>query len=477
MNDLYVTTGAAGDVANSLPLAYDAFRATGRRSGFLISKDYAGLLDGVSYVVPEVFDGHYSQLPAALEYAKTLPYSRILVVQTYGLPVTPRTDSFAREAWQVIGRGAEWGSLPLVFDRRDRGRESLIWAQIPADKPWVLVAHTGLSSPFPHRLHLMNTLSAGVGDKYRLIDLSQIKCERIYDLLGLFERAEWLVSIDTAHLHLAASCPQLKVVAFIADSPSVWHGSPPTCQQVIRIRYAQYHERVKEMVAAINNPQPRRLHHCWSDYHRAPDAEHRHWFACSTWNREQASLPGQWVSHRVDDSKLSRNSKSLGDPRGVPFVSDLLNAAAAGAADNDLILLTNDDTCLAPGLGRTLLSLRPECSWGHRHDFDGWETPPGLWDIVNAPQYPGVDLFCMTARFWREHQHEYPDMVLGSNEWDLVMRELMRENGGVEIPSCCYHWTHVTYWSMNKQNPGNVYNRRLANAFLVKRGSTVWDFL
>src|SRR5205823_13637927 len=101
----------------------------------------------------------------------------------------------------------------------------------------------------------------------------------------------------------------------------------------------------------------------------------------ATWNREQANLPGQWVSHRVDDSQLSRNSKSLGDPRGVPFVSDLVNAAAAGAADNDLILLTNDDTCLAPGVGRTLLNMRPECVWGHRHDFDGWDNPPSLWDI------------------------------------------------------------------------------------------------
>src|SRR5947208_1433214 len=98
ISDCLCCLGAYGDSLNALGLAYDAFRATGRRPGFLISKDYADLLDGVSYVKREVFDGHYSALPAALEYAKTLPYRNILVCQTYGLPVTPRTDSFAREA-------------------------------------------------------------------------------------------------------------------------------------------------------------------------------------------------------------------------------------------------------------------------------------------------------------------------------------------------------------------------------------------
>ena len=46
-----------------------------------------------------------------------------------------------------------------------------------------------------------------------------MKAERFYDLLALFERAKCLVTVDTAHLHLAYACPTLPVVAIIGANP------------------------------------------------------------------------------------------------------------------------------------------------------------------------------------------------------------------------------------------------------------------
>ena len=86
--------------------------------------------------------------------------------------------------------------------------------------------------------------------------------------------------------------------------------------------------------------------------------------------------------------------------------------------------------------------------------------------------FAGTDLVAFTKRWWLEHGSEFPDMVLACECWDLVMRNLIKIHGGIELFEAIYHEIHHAwwYWSDNfKNNPGNHWNRKLSTEFFRAR--------
>jgi hypothetical protein len=73
-------------------------------------------------------------------------------------------------------------------------------------------------------------------EKYFLVDLSKITAEKPYDLLGLFDAARLLVTIDTMHLHLVAAS-KLKFIAYLHDANGDWGMSAPSKNCLTTIRY------------------------------------------------------------------------------------------------------------------------------------------------------------------------------------------------------------------------------------------------
>ncbi len=242
---LYVILGRTGDVLAALPIIQHE-----REACVLISREYAPVLDGTS-VQRLVFEGDWRHVSAAYSSVRK-GWPKIVVLQQYttdGWPVQHGTDSFVQEMYRCA-RKLTLFPLPLKFDKRDPERESRWTSGLPSDKPIILTATLGLSSPFAQGEELRALLHATFYNAH-IVNLDSIRAERIYDLLALLERAACLITIDSALLHLAQAVPKLPVIALIADRPTPWHGSPKYAGQRLRIRYSDYSRRRDELLATV----------------------------------------------------------------------------------------------------------------------------------------------------------------------------------------------------------------------------------
>jgi hypothetical protein len=226
MEKRVVCLGRYGDIANALPIAYRLWKDTGEKPKFFVAEEFQSILDGVSYVRPMVWKVDYKQLPLAIERMKGFGP---IICQTYKHPDQSRkTDSFQKEAWRHAGWLEKFGTIPLVFDQRSTERENALADKYGVNHTTVLVAGKGVSSPL--KFDLWNELSCVPN----IVNLSEVQAEKVYDIIGLIERAKLLVTIDTAALHFSRAT-NTKVVALINDG---WFGSVPPPNSVASIRYS-----------------------------------------------------------------------------------------------------------------------------------------------------------------------------------------------------------------------------------------------
>jgi len=469
-----ICLGALGDCCNALPLALHEFQQ-GNHVTFYISREFASLLDGVTYVEPAVVDTHYSNcLPVAEEAERTQKFDRVMVVQCYGTPVERQTDSYCKEAWRLVGKMHLWGKLPLVFDNRSKKREEIFVEQTlnAADKrAIVLVSYSGKSSPFPHWQELLNSIWNP--DKILLFDISNLKCERFYDLIGLFEIASCLIATDSGPLHLANAVPSLPVIALVTDRPDMWHGSPSQPNHVLRIRYGDFpkkesQDKIIETLMQIVSKKKveRRIVHVWNDYpYRQQDAGYRHGVARASW--EQEYKKGRWIPCPVPDAQTPRNANSIGEPKPLPFINDIINIACDQAQPDDLICLTNDDTIFVSDLTERLLNTEPPY-WSSRWEHSKVSGPLNPRTIKDKSwKHVGSDIFVFTKRWWLEHGTEFPDFIISREAWDLCLRSLINIHSGHEEDAMCAHIIHAPEWhsAEHRESVSNLFNRESARRF------------
>jgi hypothetical protein len=302
-----------------------------------------------------------------------------------------------------------------------------------------------------------------------------MKAERFYDLIGLMEKAVCLVTVDSGPLHLAQAVPTLPVIALITDQISRWHGSPARPNHVLRIRYSEFEARKGEIVPMIRNLPKlpnRKLIHVWSDYERNDyGAAQRHLIASMTWETEFTK--DQWIDRPVLDSEFTRNSGSeLGEKKTVPFVNDLLQKGADEAGPNDVIVFTNDDTCVRPGLTRILLDEVPKCGaiFGSRREHAKLMRPLTLEQMMKGYKHVGADVFAFTRAWWDENKADFPDMLIGFEQFDLVLKKLILVTGGRELDDLCYHSVHLPDWVKRRETAGGKFNRTQAFNWYKQHG-------
>lgn len=216
----------------------------------MVSAEYAPLLEGVS-ITRHLWSGDWRCVRAAYESVKG-GWPRIVVLQQYsidGWPSFHGTDSYVKDMYRVARKLSSF-PLPLRFDKRDPKREAHWVAGLPNDKPLILTATCGLSSPFAMCEELRHLVQSHFTNAH-VINLDAIRAERLYDLLALLERAACLVSIDSAFLHLAQAVATLPVIALVTDRPSMWHGSPQYAGQRLRVRYSDFAKCTSAIVEAI----------------------------------------------------------------------------------------------------------------------------------------------------------------------------------------------------------------------------------
>lgn len=507
----FVQLGRTGDIINVLPLAKIHFDTTGERPLFMVALEFAAILDGVSYVTPFIYYGPWEMIhPAVLEARKQTTDITVCQIHGWGLTNSRQTTSFARESWVQAGSSWPWGLLPLVFDRRDHAREEALLAKLnPSGGPFVLFAGSGTSSPFPYAKPLLDALRSRFGpktvpicdtqglpvdrvvvsSKINVIDLSGVKAERFFDLLGLFEKAVCLIAIDTAHQHLAAAIPELPVIALRTREPVEWHGSPWRAQHVMSVFYDEFPQKIEEVVMAVaahafGHPAQPRIIHAWADWRNdimTEDNVRRCEIAESSWRNEYA-LGQRWVPVPIDHQPGERDGRDIGDVHPVPFLHDIVERACAMATSrDDIIALTNADIGFTPGLTGWVIETvaRYGSAYTHRRDFDHIPEPFLSEAAVRMGQfYPGTDAFFFTVGWWKAHRAEYGDFIMGREHWDEVLRQLVKYHGGREIDNAVWHEWHESYWCGPERYrlAGNLHNLALKEEWFARTGLKPEDF-
>lgn len=476
-----VCLGANGDIINALPIAREE-SLKGNHVTMVVSKEYESILDGVSYASRIALDLHYSKPMVAYDFAKsTSKFHKIYIAQTYGTNIKTQTDSFQKEVYRICNRLDSFGKTIPVFDQRSHERERALVSKFPTVKPWILYNSSGRSSPFSHHKDL-EQLVCSFSDSYDIINIGTTRAERFFDLLGLFDKGSVLVTIDSGPLHLS-SCSNIPVISLITDKPTPWYGAVPPRNSICSVRYGEYPSRREDIKSALKSVRPlsvepvyqKKIFHVYSEFHASGETGRRNDFASQTWKEEYKR--GNWIAVPLHESDLFRSSRNIGDRKPVPFIKDIVNKAADISSDDDLIVLTNRDTCFSIGLTDALISElnHAPAIAAHRYDFHHRlneiyspnQTALGNW-------YCGVDLFAFTRRWWLRHRDEFPDMLLSYESWDLVLRQLICMRKGVEwhFP-IIFHEVHSAFWSspgVKDKHPSQLHNIRLCQRFLKSHG-------
>lgn len=204
----FVQLGRFGDIILLLPAMLEWSRRIGQPPIVVTSEAHASVFEGVSYVEVEALKVHWwNDLYNALHHAqKKYGSQNVFMTQLHGGGKFSRISqpSYSLEMWLRTGLLDCFYTAPLVFDRRSSEREAQLARQlIHNGKPAVLINMAGITSPLPNAWKVIQLLTEKLSSRFDIVDISAVRAHRIFDLLGLMDRAAGMVTIDTATLHLA----------------------------------------------------------------------------------------------------------------------------------------------------------------------------------------------------------------------------------------------------------------------------------
>lgn len=247
----YIQLGRFGDIILLLPAMKYIAESSGILPRMIVAKEYASVLDGVSYVEPLPLPVHwYMGMPQARKYADD-HFGGATVLQCYahewGINLK-QWPSFMISMLDRTGVPLEmFNHLPLEFDLRNHTREA---ATIPRTngKPYIAINTVGVSSPFHHGQKVFDILRH-LTNKVALIDLGRIRCHRIYDLLGVMDQAVGTITTDTATLHLAHGSKK-PYIAFTVDG---WCTSTPRGNCALEVKYSKFMSSLSAIVKTVES--------------------------------------------------------------------------------------------------------------------------------------------------------------------------------------------------------------------------------
>lgn len=267
---LFIQLGRTGDLLLLFPAFKLIYDRTGMKPHVIVSNVYANIFEGISYAVPNVITGHwYNDMPKARALAEKMSINPIIpqwwqpgvfprdvppgpmILQSHGLNWgvdTSKYPDFGTSMWARAGfTRQEMIAAPLVIDRRNPMREEVLFKQhVTNNKPLLLYNFTGISSPFGYVPEMMKLLSP-YQLHFNLVDIGHIRAFRIFDLLGLYDKAVGLITIDTSTAHLA---PASKVPTIWFTVPN-WGSSVPRGNVALHVSYNETPKRLNEIQAVL----------------------------------------------------------------------------------------------------------------------------------------------------------------------------------------------------------------------------------
>ena len=474
--NVYVLLGRYGDILQLLPiLKYESDRI-GEPVYLVVAKEFFNLLDGVDYVCPIQWDGSFKQANEAARWIqKKMPSYRVIDCSVYAQDMKhqPKGWSFDRDIWINSRIQLPPHSLPLVFNKRDAEREKKLVTKYIKKGRTVIVSLSGNSSPFKEGSRLKEQLSS-LCPKVNFVDISNVESERLYDLLGLYDEADVLIATDSSPLHLAAAS-KIKTVALVTDENTPWHMSSWKPHHTLRVPYTQALKRVEEIAQVCNgtHKEPKIIYVTSQSPTSDEKTLQRVARAKESLSSETDLSGGRWSACNFH---ATRDGTSIGDNQ-VPFIRDMIDAAIVQSDDEDIVVLLNADICVTSGItGKIIDAVTAHGSaYASRWDFKSvGRHALNEVEVRRGTKYPGADLFAMTKAWWRKFNHDFPDMLLGREAWDMILRDLMRFSGGIELHQVIYHEMHESLWLKQRNCAGNQHNNKLAREWLDSHGTT-WN--
>lgn len=496
-----VLLGRYGDLINILPVALHIHN-TYATPYLIVSRQFADLFDGVSYVKPVPIDLPPNALVDAMAFARE-NFDHVIQAQVWGTGYeqVKLTNAYNKESWRLAGMLPRFNdpSLMPLFDRMDwEEAEAQLKQHRKTNKPLILTNLTsGHSSPFAQGYKILPELEKRFPG-YEVLDVGNIKLRHIYDLLAFVYDAKVVVSIDSALIHIATG-RGVPIVAL--TNPHQWSGTIPRVPATI-IQYSwadpltvadaverQLDELALHPVSSHGvkiEPPQRRILHAFSQFNETnPEARKRKAHAWRSWDRmyELGVEPtpflenGRGLTHYMNKVRL-------------PFLKDILANAMAQCDLDDIIIYTNDDIICHPDL---VQQVRFYCSiWGavmaRRCELSPDREVPSLDDspkewVASARRanilHLGRDLYAFTKRTLLEIWGELPDMVIGATDWDNCLAAILRRRVGHRTTAKSYidlifpaemplgwiaHIHHPSPWDSfgNRfHSPANCHNRLL----------------
>jgi len=426
MEKTIVSIGRNGDIINLLPLAY--YFSLNGGCQWVVGEEFEEIFDGVSYIKPIIWCGAPDTLNKAMLFAQHHGFNPICA-QVYKNPDSRHISaSYCEESWRLAGfrYSQTW---PLIFDKRDKKREQkLIDRYIDRKRKNVLVGTKSISSPFQKANELIARIR---GLDCNVVDLDNVKAERIYDLIGLYDAGDLVVTVDTVHLHLARAC-YTPLIALIHDG---WLGSvlPPQCiasqtypkmlsaMQTVPFRVEQ--ELIREIKTAT----------LVVDVH-GNTARHK---------RSRATWP---INTLVTKTK------------NIPRLKDVLRY---GLGDGrDVVIWTNDDVKFKPDTVDRIKAHAQKFPFGcSRRDS----------------KHVGREIFWFRQSWLADHIDEMPDVYIARPKFDLVIARWLRSKLGIttvlenltldfppmEVPAgLVEHEPHESTW-VDKVDEETIWNEQM----------------
>ena len=314
-------------------------------------------------------------------------------------------------------------------------------------------------------------LLSDLADKYQICDIANIRAHRIFDMLGIMELATALISNDTATHHLAAACLKLPAAVLLPDHN--YFAAEPRCNAELIVRYGNWLECYSALKnwAANKSVSPKVVH----TYEQHEPMNDRCKRAQTTW---PMLYQGHGWIQKPFAEPYPRDSRSVGDKCGVPYINDILTSAMEGLSDNDIVVFTNSDIVILPYFHNELLAAlaRSPVVCSSRRDITTFADVTAK-DPVPRHIHCGRDLFAFRVWWLKKYLPELPPVFIGRNDWDNLFVNLMRLTTGTlitgkwcdeaarTITDCelasgrLLHEWHKSYADNEHLDPSNEWNR------------------
>lgn len=265
----FVVLGKFGDIISLLPAFKKSFTATGRRPVVMVNEQYQSALGGVSYVEPWTVTHDWPSGTVAARNEAESRFSNVIVPQFWNddRPMAAAaSDSVlslngidhrinvqewpncSEAMWSIAGLDQEdLKHFRVELDLRDMEREKAACTTVSNwKKPVILYNLDGASCPFGLAPELLKALWP-MSNMLQLVDLSRVRCEKVYDLVGLMDRAAGMITVDTSTLHLA-SASRVPYIAFTNDS---WSRAKPMGNCVLEVPYSRVESMIKQIAQVV----------------------------------------------------------------------------------------------------------------------------------------------------------------------------------------------------------------------------------